>query len=179
MRELTLGNARAPCVTKKSEKAPTCPYFYEEKNPENRSDEGTADLTALYTSSISEKKNRGPHFVRISYRIAAKKKAPSASPKDPLENGARFIEGNDETRRRTAFQAAAGDPRIALAISKKSGNFKLLRDAKKANCLEGKLQQQLTPSVGSSRFLGFSSIGATKCCKKQENNAYVVRRRQQ
>ena len=41
-RKTTLGNARAPCVTKKSEKAPTCPYFYEEKNPENRSDEATA-----------------------------------------------------------------------------------------------------------------------------------------
>ena len=41
-KNLTLGNVRTPCVTKKSEKAPTCPYFYEEKNPENRSDEATA-----------------------------------------------------------------------------------------------------------------------------------------
>ena len=29
-------------LTKKSEKAPTCPYFYEEKNTENRSDEATS-----------------------------------------------------------------------------------------------------------------------------------------
>ena len=29
-------------LTKKSEKAPTCTYFYEEKTTENRSDEATS-----------------------------------------------------------------------------------------------------------------------------------------
>ena len=59
-----------------------------------------------------------------------------------MENGAHSIEEANETRPRTTLQAAADDPRISSIINEKSQNLEFLSDAKKANPLEGKLQQQ-------------------------------------